>query len=494
MSLNAVRNAQGVVTHYVCMFTDISEEKAQQQKLEFLAHNDALTGLPNRNGLGQAMAQAVQEASATGERMAVLLLNLNRFKDVNDSYGHRVGDEVLKHIAHQVRGALGSCDLIGRMAGDEIIVVARHLQSRADAEAAADRLIAAAAQPWESPDNFSVVVDLSVGICMYPDQAGGVEALLQGAHAAVYGAKQGQGEGRGWCFYDEDMTAAARERMELEARLRQAVKQQDFELHYQPQVDISTGRIMGCEALLRWRDEQGRYVSPAKFIPVAESSGLIGPIGEWVIKEGARQAQAWREAGLDELTVAVNVSPHQFLISDIVECTERALRETGLPATALELEITESALAERPDEALQVLRRLRALGVRLAVDDFGTGYSSLAHLKRFPIDVLKIDQGFIRDIPHSTDDMAISKAIIAMGRSLDLKVLAEGVETPEHLAFLQDNGCDYYQGYFCSKPLPPAQFASLVRERRGPDSLGRPGGTVVATQKETKTSAASVSV
>ena len=480
MSLSAVRDTQGVVTHYVCMFTDISEEKAQQQRLEFLAHKDPLTGLSNRSWFGQELERAVQQARQSGEQMAVLLLNLDRFKDVNDSYGHLVGDEVLKHIARQVQGALCPGDMIGRMAGDEIIVLARELHGHGDAEEIAERLIRAAAQPWHSPDGFAVVVSVSAGICMFPEHADTTALLLQGAHAAVYGAKEGKGESSAWCFYDEGMTASARERIALEAKLRLAMGLGQMQLFYQPQVDIATGRITGAEALLRWKDPQEGFISPARFIPVAESSGLIGPLGEWVINEACRQAQLWRTQGLPEISVAVNVSPHQFLLTDVAGCTARALQSSGYSAKALELEITESALAERPDEALAVLRKLRELGVRLAIDDFGTGYSSLAHLKRFPIDVLKIDQGFIRDIPHNSDDMAISRAIIAMGRSLDLQVLAEGVETPQQLEFLRSNGCNSFQGYLCSKPVPAAEFAALLARFAGPASLGGSTGQAVA--------------
>ena len=478
MSLSAVRDAQGDITQYVCMFTDISEEKARQQQLEFLAHKDPLTGLSNRSWFGQELERAVQQSRQSGAKMAVLLLNLDRFKDVNDSYGHAVGDEVLKHIARQVQAALRPGDMIGRMAGDELIVVARDLHGHADAADITERLIRAAAQPWHSPDGFAVVVGVSAGICMFPEHADSTAGLLQGAHAAVYGAKEGKGERSGWCFFNESMTAAARERMALEAKLRQAMARGQMQLYYQPQVDIATGRITGAEALLRWIDPHEGFISPARFIPVAESSGLIGPLGEWVIHEACRQAQAWRVQGLPAISVAVNVSLHQFLLTDLTDCTARALQTSGYPAQALELEITESALAERPDEALLVLRKLRGLGVRLAIDDFGTGYSSLAHLKRFPIDVLKIDQGFIRDIPHRSDDMAISRAIIAMGRSLDLQVLAEGVETAEQLAFLRSNGCDYFQGYLCSKPLPPAEFAALLARPAGPASLGLQAGQV----------------
>jgi len=464
MSLSAVRDPAGTVTHYVCMFTDISEEKARERQLEYLARNDALTGLSNRAWFASQLGHVVQEARASGEHAAVLLLNLDRFKDVNDSYGPTTGDEVLKHIARQVQSALRPGDVLGRLAGDELAVVARHLRHADGAAAVARSLIAAVAEPWRSPDGFEVVVGVSVGICMFPEHADSAELLLQGAHAAVYGAKA---QGRGaWCFFHEAMTQAARERLALESRLRLALAQGHLMVVYQPQVDIATGRILGAEALVRWNDPEEGMISPARFIPVAETSGMIGPLGEWVLREVCRQGQQWRAQGLPDLTLAVNVSPRQFHLTDLAGCASGALADSGFPAELLELEITETALAERTEEeARQVLTRLRGLGLRIAVDDFGTGYSSLAQLKRFPIDVLKIDQGFIRDIPQSEDDMAISAAIIAMGHSMGLSVLAEGVETEGQLAFLRERGCDAYQGYLCSRPLSAPEFAALLRER-----------------------------
>lgn len=468
MSLSAVKDAAGAVTHYVCMFTDISAEKAREQQLEFLAHRDALTGLPNRSHFALMLGDAVERAKAEQRGLAVMLLNIDRFKDVNDSYGHAVGDEVLKHIAYQVQGALRCCDIIGRLAGDELCVVAQHLSSEKEAVEIAERLMTAAAKAWITPDGLPVVVSVSVGICMYPDHALTTEDLMQGAHAAVYGAKN-RGS-NAWCFFHEYMTQAARERLALEARLRRALELGHMRLFYQPQVDLRTGRLTGAEALLRWHDPEEGLISPARFIPVAESSGVIGPLGLWVLGEACRQGQAWREAGLPELTIAVNVSLHQFLLTDIAGETAQVLETSGFPAHLLELEITESALAEKPEEALAVLSRLRDLGLRLAIDDFGTGYSSLAHLKRFPLDLLKIDRGFIHDIPNSGDDMAISSSVIALGHAMGLKVLAEGVETQEQLSFLQDKGCDFFQGYFCSRPLPAEDFARLL-EKAG---AGRP--------------------
>ncbi len=460
MALRAVRDEDGTVTHYVCMFTDISAQKAQQEQMDFLEHKDSLTGLANRKQFAQKLDGAVQQARISGEKLAVLLLNLDRFKDVNDSYGHAVGDAVLQHIARQVRSGVRPGDLLGRMAGDEMAVVVRHLRHADGAAAVARELIAAAAVPWRSPEGLEVVVGASVGICMFPTHADTGETLLQGAHAAVYGAKA---QGRGaWCFFQEAMTMAARERLELEARLRQALAQGHMLLHYQPQVDIASGRIVGAEALVRWQDPQEGLISPARFIPVAESSGVIGPLGDWVLQEACRQGRQWLDEGLEPLSIAVNVSPRQFHLTDLVGSVGQALSQTGFPATSLELEITEGALAEQPEEALKVLLRLGDLGLRLAVDDFGTGYSSLAHLKRFPIDVLKIDQSFVRELEQSGDDRAISAAIIAMGHSLGLHVLAEGVETPQQLQFLRERGCDSYQGYLCSPALPAAEFAALL--------------------------------
>ncbi|GAA4425289.1 putative bifunctional diguanylate cyclase/phosphodiesterase [Acidovorax lacteus] len=470
MSLSAVRSPAGEITHYVCMFTDISQEKAQQQRMEFLALHDALTGLSNRAGFTRQLEQAVQDASATGERMAVLLINLDRFKDVNDSYGHAIGDQVLQHIARQVQAAARPGDIVGRLAGDELAVLVRQVRHHEGAEAVARHLIRSVAEPWRSPDGLEVVAGASIGICLYPEHAAQPQALLQGAHAAVYGAKA---QGRGaWCFFHEAMTQAARERLALESRLRTAITQGHLRLYYQPQVDMASGRIVGAEALVRWQDPQEGLIPPARFIAVAETSGVIGPLGEWVVREACRQGQQWRAAGLPDLTLAVNVSPRQFHLTDLAGATAAALAETGFPPSRLELEITETALAERTEDARTTLLRLRALGVRLAIDDFGTGYSSLGQLKQLPIDVLKIDRGFIQDLPASADDLAISTAIIAMGHSLGLDVLAEGVETEAQLACLRERGCDHYQGYLCSRPLPAEAFEALLRAQAHSD--GRP--------------------
>ncbi|WP_051303538.1 sensor domain-containing protein [Comamonas composti] len=465
MSLSAVKDESGQVTHYVCMFTDISEEKQREAQLEFLAHKDALTGLPNRASFLEQLDQSVAQAREQGGMLAVLLLNMNRFKDVNDSYGHAIGDQVLKHVAGELQASLNEGDFIGRMAGDELAVIARSLGGSDDAIARAERLIEAAARPWHSPDGLSVVTGGSTGICLYPAHADNAQDLLQGAHAAAHDAKSRNG--RAWSFFQENMTQAARQRLAMEARLREAMEAGRLSLHFQPQIDMGSGGLVGAEVLLRWFDPVEGFISPARFIPVAESSGLIGPLGLWVLREACAQGQRWREQGLPEMTLAVNVSLHQFLLTDLAGAVAEVLADTGFPASKLELEITESMLAQRPEEAMTVMQRLRALGLRLAIDDFGTGYSSLAHLKRFPLDLLKIDQGFIRDIPRSNDDMTISSSVIALGHAMGLKVLAEGVETTDQLEFLRQKGCDFFQGYLCQRPLAASQFVRWVEQTQG---------------------------
>ena len=304
-------------------------------------------------------------------------------------------------------------------------------------------------------------IGASVGISLFPEHGQTLEALLQQADAALYRAK---GEGRGiFKFFSDDLTSAARGRINLEALLRRALTRDELQVHYQPQIEITSGRIVGAEALVRWQEPTEGLIPPSRFIPVAEETGLIAAIGEWVLRETRRQGRQWVEAGLPPLNLAVNLSPHQFRHGDISATVAKVLAETGFPAERLELELTESALMEREAEAVEILQRLRALGVRLAIDDFGTGYSSLAYLKRFPLDVLKIDKSFVDDIPRLQDDMEIAAAIVALGHTLRLKVLAEGVETAEQLVFLSAQGCDLYQGYYISQPVPAEAFVTLLQ-------------------------------
>jgi diguanylate cyclase (GGDEF)-like protein/PAS domain S-box-containing protein len=461
LSLSAVRDEMGEITHYVGMYTDISQQKVAEAKLDFLAHHDPLTHLPNRLLFQSRLEQALREAGRGGEKLAVLLLDLDRFKDVNDSYGHLVGDQLLQHVAECLSRRLREADTLARLGGDEFALLMRNVHHDEDAARLAGELMGALGEPWRASGGVEVTAGVSVGICLYPAHGTTAESLLQGADAALYRAKS---DGRNaYRYFADEMTEAARERLQLEARLRRAVAQGQLCLHYQPQVELATGRIVGAEALVRWLDPDEGLISPMRFIPVAETTGLIGAIGAWVLGEACRQGRRWLDEGLPPLTIAVNVSPRQFYLGDLAAQVTQTLQETGFPPQWLELEITEGALIEREQDALQTLHRLRDLGVRIAIDDFGTGYSSLAYLKRFPLDVLKIDRSFIADIPHDTDDMAISAAVIALGAALGVKVLAEGVETQAQLDFLRERGCDLYQGFFKSPALPPEGFAALAR-------------------------------
>jgi diguanylate cyclase (GGDEF)-like protein/PAS domain S-box-containing protein len=463
LSISAVRDPVGTVTHYVGVFTDISHLKDSEARLEFLAHHDPLTHLPNRLLFNTRLDQALHQAQREDRRLAVLLLDLDRFKDINDSYGHLAGDELLQHVAQRLTQRLRQSDTLARLGGDEFALLMHDLRYDDDAARLAGELLGALSEPWRSSEGVEVSVGVSIGICIYPDHGQTAQTLLQGADAALYRAK---GDGRGvYRYYADEMTQIARERLHLEARLRRALTEGQFRLHYQPQVGLCNGQIIGAEALLRWLDPEQGLIMPERFIPVAEATGLISEIGTWVLGEACRQARAWLDAGLPALTMAVNVSPRQFHQTDLALQVMQILIETGLPPTHLELELTEGALMEREAEALQVLQRLRGIGVGVAIDDFGTGYSSLASLKRFPIDVLKIDRSFIADIPHDPDDMEIAAAIIAMGHSLGLRVLAEGVETIDQLAFLRLKHCDSYQGFLRSRAVPAEAFEQLLREQ-----------------------------
>jgi diguanylate cyclase (GGDEF)-like protein/PAS domain S-box-containing protein len=471
LSISAVKNNSGQVIHYVGVFADISKLKASETELEFLAHHDPLTRLSNRLLLLSRLKHTIEIARRDGGRLALLMLDLDRFKDVNDIFGHLAGDELLQRVAARLISRMRDIDTVSRLGGDEFAVLLTNIMHPEDAARVANEIIAALDEPWRLSNGGEVRIGASVGISLFPEHGGTPVELLQYADAALYQAKT---EGRGrFKYYSEDITRAARLRIELEARLRRAIGQGELRVYYQPQVDIAGGCITGAEALVRWLDPNEGLISPARFIPVAEETGLIADIGAWVLNETCRQGQCWLEAGLPALTLAVNLSPRQFLHSDIGATVATALAETGFPAANLELELTESALMLRPADAAEILIRLRGLGVRLAIDDFGTGYSSLAYLRRFPLDVLKIDKSFIDDIPEHRDDMEITATIIAMARTLGMKSLAEGVETLEQLVFLQAQGCDMYQGYLTSPAVPAEAFEKLLRGNTMPRATAR---------------------
>ena len=463
LSITALKNACQQQTQYVAVFSDISQLKDAAEKLDYLAHHDPLTGLPNRLLLFARLEHSLETASRDRKSLALLMLDLDRFKDINDSYGHLAGDELLQQVAKRLSTRLRGIDTVTRLGGDEFAVLLEDLSHPQDAALVAAEIIEALAMPWRLSMGAEVRIGTSIGISLCPQHGKTSEELLQHADAALYLAKA---EGRGnFKYFSDDLTQAARRRLNLEALLRRAMNNQELQVYYQPQVDLDSGCVIGAEALLRWLHESEGMIPPDQFIPIAEETGLIAGIGEWVLQQVCQQGQAWIAAGLPALKLAVNLSSHQFRHGDISATVAKILRQTGFPAELLELELTESALMEREGETVVILQNLQKLGVLLAIDDFGTGYSSLAYLKRFPLDVLKIDKAFITDIPQDEDDKEITAAIIAMAHKLRLKVLAEGVETTAQIDFLRQQGCDFYQGYFMSPAVPAIEFEKLIAQK-----------------------------
>ncbi|NMG64542.1 EAL domain-containing protein [Azoarcus indigens] len=464
LTLNAVRNEAGEVSHYVGVFTDISKLKQTEARLDYLAHHDPLTDLPNRLLVLSRLEHALEVAQRRGKRVAVMFLDLDRFKTVNDSLGHSVGDELLCEVAGRLRRRLRDEDTLGRLGGDEFMVLLEQVETPGDAAVVAQNLIEELAEPFSLSSGHEVFIHVSVGISLYPDDGWEFMELVRNADAAMYRAKS---QGRNtYGFYTEDLTRYASQRLDLETRLRRALAQAEFVVFYQPVLSVADGRLLGAEALVRWQPAGEAMISPAEFIPIAEETGLILPLGEWVLREACRQAQAWISAGLAFGSMAVNLSAAQFKRQDVGAMLREVLEETGLPAGRLELEITESNLMDQGERAAAMLDRLKELGLRLAIDDFGTGYSSLAYLKRFAIDKLKIDRSFVKDLADDRNDLAIAAAVVAMARALEISVQAEGVETASQLALLATLGCGAYQGYLCSPPVPAAEFeARFLRHR-----------------------------
>ena len=459
LGISAVKDSQGNTLSYVAVFSDISKIKAAQDDLDFLAHHDWLTNLPNRLMFQSRLRHAMSRLDQ-GKRLAILLIDLDRFKDVNDSYGHPLGDEVLQLSAVRMFEKLSERDTLARLGGDEFIVLIEDLDFLEKAGRIAQELLTAIAEPFYLTNGVEIFLGASIGISIYPDQGQSVDELFQHADVALYQAKK---EGKGiFRYYNSSITSSIRNRLSIETRLRKAVDRGEFSVYFQPQVDIRLGKVVGAEALVRWKDPVEGFISPAEFIPIAEESGIISHIGEWVLREVCTIGKKWLDAGHKPVPLAVNLSPRQFIHGNIVAVVERILKETNFPPEHLEFEITESALMDREEEAIKILNQFRSMNILLAIDDFGTGYSSLAHLKRFPLDILKIDKSFVDDIPENQDDKEIAATIIAMGHTLRLKVLAEGVETKEQLEFLKDCGCDLYQGFYKSKPLAADEFLKFL--------------------------------
>ncbi len=459
-SVASIRNREGYSIGTVVVFRDVSAARAMSLEMTRSAEHDFLTGLPNRTLLNDRISQGVAVARRRKKKLAVLFLDLDGFKHINDSLGHQIGDKVIQSIARRLVDCARCSDTVSRQGGDEFIVLLSEIQQAEDAAIAARRMLEMVTEA-HSIDGHDLHVTTSIGIGVYPDDGEDAETLIKNADTAMYQAKE---NGRhGYQFFRAAMNDRAVERQSLEEGLRRALERHEFALHYQPKINFTTGAITGAEALLRWMHPTRGWVSPAQFIPVAEDCGVILSIGNWVLRQACDQAQAWLDAGLPPTTMAVNVSAKEFRHENFLQGLAAILRETGLDPRALELELTESVLMKHAESAASILHAVRERGVQVAIDDFGTGYSSLSYLQKFPVDALKIDQSFVGRIATASDDASIVTAVISMARSLKLRVVAEGVETLEQTEFLKARLCDEAQGYYFSRPVPPEQFANLLR-------------------------------
>jgi diguanylate cyclase (GGDEF)-like protein len=470
LSEQALRQVQGTLERRVKARTkelaranagleaEIAERRLADQRVVHMAHHDALTGLPNRTLLADRVGQTIARAHRSGGKLAVLFLDLDRFKNVNDSFGHAVGDMLLTAVAARLTASRREEDTVARLGGDEFIVSIPDVSDAQEAETVAARILQDLAKPF-TINGHQLHADVSIGIALYPRDGDTAETLMRNADTAMYHAKE---SGRGnYQFFSAQLTERVSRRLSTETNLRRALERGEFSVHYQPLMNLGSGRIDGAEALLRWPQQDDRLVSPVEFIPIAEETGLIVPLGEWVLLEACAQAQAWQTLH-PGLRIAVNLSARQFRQKNLIGMIEQVLGESRLHPSLLELELTEGMLMHNVEEATQILARLDEIGVRLAIDDFGTGYSSLSYLKRFPIHTLKIDRSFVRDISTDPDDAAIVTAIVAMARSLNLRVTAEGVETEEQAAFLRSLTCDQAQGFHFGRPMPAAEFAARL--------------------------------
>ena len=461
-SVTTIRGDDGRPKTHIVIFSDITEMRRKDERLRYQAYHDVLTGLANRTLLQDRLEHALSFARRADSAVALLFLDLDRFKLVNDSLGHELGDQLLKTVATRITGCLGRDETVARTGGDEFVVVLTDFASTAEVAHLADRIMEALTAPF-TLRGHDVHVGVSIGIGIFPQDGEDVATLMKNADTAMFKAKEA---GRNtFRFFDTSMNSRAVERLDLESGLRRALQNGELELHYQPQVDLAGGGLRGVEALVRWRHPERGLIPPGDFIPLAEETGLIAPLGEWVLHEASRQARRWHDAGLRVGRMAVNVSARQFEDPEFVRRITGILATTGLAAKHLEIELTESVLMARPDQAIRTLHTLREAGIAISVDDFGTGYSSLAYLKKLPISALKIDRAFVSDIGEDRRDQAIVETIIKLGRSLDLAIVAEGVETTEQLDFLAARRCDCAQGFYFSRPLPPGALERTLTTR-----------------------------
>jgi len=466
-NVRAVCDSGGKIVLYEGTLEDITDRKVAENQVQFLAYYDALTELPNRTLLRDRLGKALAGSLRRKDKVAVLFLDLDRFKVINDSLGHSFGDLLLRKIADRLKSQVREQDTVARVGGDEFLVVLTDVKDGTDAAIAAEKIMdAMIAELVIQGRSFSV--SCSMGISIFPEHGADSETLIKNADAAMYSAKE---SGRNtFQFFSEKMNAEVVERLTLEHGLRAALDKKEFFLVYQPQMDMATGTIVGFEALLRWQHPELGTIAPDRFMGIAENSGLILPIGAWVLRTACSQARKWQDEGLCATPVAVNVSAVQFRQPGFREVVSRVLSETGLACQYLELEVTESLLLSNADMTSSVLRELKGMGLKLAIDDFGTGYSSLSYLKQFPFSKLKIDRSFIRDVAVNSDDAAITTAIISMAKSLSLKVIAEGVENEAQMSFLRKLGCEEIQGYYFSKPLTAEEISARLKL----GSLGNP--------------------
>lgn len=442
----------------------VSSLSQANSQLHHLALHDTLTRLPNRSLLEDRITHAITSGERYGKHFALMFIDLDRFKTINDSLGHHYGDKLLQGVAERLTAALRAEDTVARLGGDEFVVLLSEISAPTAAASVAQKLLDTLALPMDI-EGQQQSISGSIGISIYPEDGTTLRELMSNADSAMYHAKKvGRGNHQ---FFAPEMNAAAGQRLELEQSLRLALERKEFELHYQPKVDVASGEVVAMEALVRWRSPTRGMVPPNDFISVAEEIGLIIPLGAWVLRAACEQNQAWQEAGLARLRVAVNLSAYQFRQKDLAEFVSKVLEETGMAGEYLELEVTESVVMHNPQDAIRILEQLSRQGIHISVDDFGTGYSSLSYLKQFRLDTLKIDRSFVRDINSDADDAAIVRSVIALAHSLRLQVIAEGVETAEQLEYLRALGCDQYQGYLRSKPLPAADFEAMLRAPRG---------------------------
>ena len=455
LGISAVYDADYKITHYIAIYSDISAHKQALTQITFLAHHDTLTGLPNRLLAKDRVELAILSANRHHSKIALLVLDIDNFKTINDSLGHPVGDDLINAVTIRLRESLRDTDTLSRHGGDEFLIVLPHIRNDNVITRVLERITQRMAQTFEIGEH-TLSTSLSIGIAIYPDDGENFDTLLRTADIAMYRAKAA---GRNtYRFHTKQMNADSIERLAISNGIHHALAHEQFSLHYQAQIDLVSGAIIGAEALIRWDHPELGMIAPGRFIPIAEDSGIIVQIGDWVLHEACRQAVAWQQAGIPELTLAVNLSAVQFRRGDLVASVTHALAESGLNPALLELELTESILMQNTEQVLTTVQQLKTLGVQLSIDDFGTGYSSLSYLKQFNVDKLKIDQSFIRDLADNPGDTAIVRAIIQMARGLNLKTIAEGVETIEQLALLHLEFCDEAQGYYFTTPLPAHAF------------------------------------